>query len=192
MLRPDLAPFDVFLADAMLLPAAEFVRRHPWPVLVIPEPDWAKIQRLSRPETLGASGPSALELIDPRSPTASAASLDALCLPLRPKNGEAFDRISIGRAEDGDVILIDETISKLHAELSWNPEAERCFLTDLGSRNGTTVDGERLGPRTPVELMPGAPVVFGSLVTRYYAPRAFYTWLAGGAQRLGAPPRSRS
>lgn len=190
MLRLDLAPIDVYLADAMLLQKTDFVRRHPWPILVIQEPDWTKVRILKRPETLASVQALPEFLVDPSSKTASAASLDVLCLPARPKNGETFDRITIGRSEDADVTLLDETISKLHAEMSWNPDVGRCFLTDLGSRNGTSVDEQRLG-RAPLELLPGAPVCFGSLVTRYYSPSSFFTWLAGGAPRAGALPKGR-
>ena len=37
MLRPDLAPLDVYLGDAMSLGREEFLERYPWPVLVVPD-----------------------------------------------------------------------------------------------------------------------------------------------------------
>lgn len=190
MLRPDLAPLDVYLADAMLLETDEFLARHSWPVLVIAQPDWDKIARLSRPETLipGQPTPALYEMIDPTSAASSGASLDVLCLPLRPKD-EGREVILIGRAPETDVVLLDETVSKLHAEAIWNAERELCVITDHDSKNGTFLDDTRLPPKTPFELTPGAVLVFGSLMTKYYSPRAFLAWLATGAARAGAPGR---
>lgn len=189
MLRPDLAPIDVYLADAMLLEASEFLERHRWPMLVIAEPDWDKIAQLSRPETLipGQGRPGVHELMDLTSAAASGASLDALCLEIRPKDPRAGLRISFGRAPEADVVLLDETISKMHAALTWDPAREEGILFDLGSRNGTFVDEVRLG-RAPMELTPGGVVCFGSLVTRYYPPSSFLGWLSTGVARAGATP----
>lgn len=185
MLRPDLAPLDVYLADAMLLEPADFVVRHPWPVLVIAEPDWSMIAQLSRPDTMVPGGPlpALLELIDPAN---AGASLDALCLPVRPLDGVSLDRITLGRSPDADVVLLAETTSKLHAELSWQPERGRAVLTDLGARNGTLVEGVRLSSRGSAELASGALVSFGSLATRYYTPQGFLSWLVSGVSRSGA------
>jgi hypothetical protein len=189
MLRPDLAPLDAFLGDALSLEPAEFLERHPWPTLVIPEPDWETIRKLSRPETRvpGVNAPAFDAWLDPAN-SSSGASLDVLCLPLRPLEGGDPNRITIGRAEDSDVILLDDTISKLHAEVSWDPRASRAVLTDLKSRNGTYVDGHRLSGHEQVELISGAVVAFGSLVTRFYLPQAFFSWLSTGASRAGASP----
>lgn len=185
MLRPDLAPLDMYLADAMLLDPESFVLRHPWPMLVIAEPDWSKIAQLSRPDTVrpGQPLPALLELIDPAN---TGASLDALCLAARPLDGGSADRITLGRSPDADVVVLDETVSKLHAELAWDPEAERMVLTDQGARNGTTVEGTRLPSRGAVELGSGALLTLGSVVVRAYTPQGFLAWLVAGATRAGA------
>lgn len=190
MLRPDLAPFDVYLADAMLLSEEEFFDRHPFAALVIPEPDAAVLRELSRPETLipGQPLPALYDFLDPQSEQARGASLDALVLAIRPKDGESFDRITIGRAPEADIVLLDETISKFHAEVSWEVDRQRCVVTDLDSRNGTYVGEARLPNRGHVELSTGAVVSFGTLLGRYYPPRAFLAWLSTGASRAGAVP----
>jgi hypothetical protein len=187
MLRPDLIPIEIYLADALSYDFLGFCAHHPWPVLVIPEPDWEKIRQLGRPETLGGSALFE-RLLDPDRPGTDGASLDALALPLRPKGGGDPSRITLGRAPDADVILLDDTISKHHAEISWELERERCRITDLGSKNGTHIDSIRIEPRVHADLLSGAVVAFGSLLTRYYPPRAFYEWLGSGAARSGAAP----
>src|SRR5699024_3298171 len=55
----------------------------------------------------------------------------------------------IGRGGDADIILEDTGVSRHHLELRTEPDAT-LVATDLGSTNGTFVDGERI--RTPVAL----------------------------------------
>ena len=55
----------------------------------------------------------------------------------------------IGRGGDADIILEDTGVSRHHLELRAEPDAS-LLATDLGSTNGTYVDGERI--RTPVPL----------------------------------------
>ena len=193
MLRPDLAPLEIYLADAMLLSEEEFFERHPDPVLVIPEPDPEVIRELIRPETLvpGEPIPALYDFLDPRSDKAAGASLDAICLTLRPRDGLSCDRITLGRDPEADIVLLDSSISKIHAELSWDDASGRCMLTDLGSRNGTFVSDDRLGNRANAELRAGSHVRFGTLLARFYPPRAFLAWLSTGMARAGAPPARR-
>jgi pSer/pThr/pTyr-binding forkhead associated (FHA) protein len=50
----------------------------------------------------------------------------------------------IGRAEGAHFILEDERISKAHCKI--RVEGSVCTIMDLGSRNGTSVNGRRLLP----------------------------------------------
>ena len=56
----------------------------------------------------------------------------------------AFDRraILIGSNPDSDLVVDHPTVSRLHARLEYDGRGYR--LTDLGSRNGVTVDGVRV------------------------------------------------
>ena len=49
------------------------------------------------------------------------------------------DRITIGRSKDCDIILADSTVSRNHAAITKTPQGY--MLTDLGSFNGTKVNG---------------------------------------------------
>ncbi|MQA83289.1 MAG: FHA domain-containing protein [Streptosporangiales bacterium] len=63
----------------------------------------------------------------------------------------------IGRDPACDLTVSDSTVSRLHAELRWRDG--EWVLADLGSRNGTRVNGWRLvGPQT---IRPGDRVAFG-------------------------------
>ena len=61
------------------------------------------------------------------------------------------ERVSIGRARDSDILLPDIALSRHHAEI--RTRREEFFLRDLGSVNGTRLNGERI--RTERRLYPG-------------------------------------
>jgi pSer/pThr/pTyr-binding forkhead associated (FHA) protein len=50
--------------------------------------------------------------------------------------------ISIGREEDNDIWLDDETSSRYHAELAW--DTEQVYITDCDSLNGVLLNGRRI------------------------------------------------
>jgi pSer/pThr/pTyr-binding forkhead associated (FHA) protein len=64
---------------------------------------------------------------------------------------------TIGRAPDCDLVLADPTVSWHHAELRWG--ADGWQITDLGSTNGTLVNGWRVGQRFAIR--PGDCVALG-------------------------------
>ena len=194
MFRSNLPPLDAYLADAMSLGAEAFYDKHPWPMLVIAEPSEEILFKIRRPETLIAQAQDFGEPtcdIDPSLARMVGASLDAMVLALRPREKDEdalVHRISVGRATESDVVLIDESVSRSHAIIEWDPKKRSSELTDLNARNGTAVDGRRLPEGGRVVLVPGAVVRFGALSTRYYTPNAFLAWLNTGAPRSGASP----
>jgi len=52
------------------------------------------------------------------------------------------ERIVIGRGRKADLALAEATISRAHAVIGF--EAEGFYVEDLGSTNGTTVNGARI------------------------------------------------
>src|SRR5258708_4380216 len=68
------------------------------------------------------------------------------------------DRMVIGRDPAADLPLDYPMISWQHAELT--REAGQIYVRDLGSRNGTYVDGVRISGKTP--LRPGSQIALGS------------------------------
>ncbi|WP_437034627.1 FHA domain-containing protein [Streptomyces sp. enrichment culture] len=87
--------------------------------------------------------------------------------------------IRIGRSADADVPLDDPDVSRLHCAVTVGPDG-RVSVADLGSTNGTTLDGRRVGPR-PVRFAPGALLRIGESALRL-------TPSAGPAARAGATP----
>jgi diguanylate cyclase (GGDEF)-like protein len=68
---------------------------------------------------------------------------------------------SLGRAADNTFQLADGTVSRRHAVISIDPAGE-AWLTDLGSSNGTFVDGKRIVLHTPVALRDGSRIQIGT------------------------------
>jgi pSer/pThr/pTyr-binding forkhead associated (FHA) protein len=66
---------------------------------------------------------------------------------------------NIGRADYNDLVLPDESVSTAHAKLQRREGV--WVLVDLGSTNGTYVDGERIAADTPIA--PGTLVRFGDV-----------------------------
>jgi diguanylate cyclase (GGDEF)-like protein len=53
-------------------------------------------------------------------------------------------RATIGRKPDNDIVIADPSASRVHAEFDFNPAEDAVIVRDLGSRNGTFVNQERL------------------------------------------------
>lgn len=161
MLRPDLASLEEYFAQCKAMSLEAFLSRYRWPMLVIDNPEWAAlIQRVPTPST--KSGLGRLARI----------SASTLVLPIRPKRGEDGAQVLIGRdPEAADVVLLAETVSKLHAELAY--DGHRAVLRDLGSKNGIRVDRVPLERGASVELPSKARLAFGALRTTFYTPEAF-------------------
>ncbi len=96
----------------------------------------------------------------------TAAVLAAMSVPLpapgtAPQHSAVFDRpptsvmrlparvLRIGRADDNDVVLPDLQVSRYHAELQKIPD-DGFQLADVGSHNGTYVNGRQIDAPVPV------------------------------------------
>ncbi|HEY0344868.1 MAG TPA: FHA domain-containing protein, partial [Solirubrobacteraceae bacterium] len=76
---------------------------------------------------------------------------------------------TVGR-QGADIVLDHSTVSARHCEIHVAP-AGVCTLTDVGSSNGTFVDGERLTVGERVTLEPGSVVEVGVLAIAVRAPQ---------------------
>jgi serine phosphatase RsbU (regulator of sigma subunit) len=90
-------------------------------------------------------------------------------LYVKPLHGEPYrfaldkDVITIGRSKKNDLVLADQWLSRIHAEI--RRENSKHFIRDLDSRNGTYVNGMRLSQRVP--LQNGDVVTLGDQQIRF-------------------------
>lgn len=73
--------------------------------------------------------------------------------------------VSIGRQHDCTVVLADPNVSRRHAEVC--PAGDGFAVVDLGSTNGTKVNGTRISGSRP--LVDGDEVRFGNTVMHFEA-----------------------
>jgi len=108
-------------------------------------------------------------------------------VPGEPSRRVRCDRpsLTLGRSSASDVPLSDRTLSRSHARVDLGPGGPS--LADLGSRNGTQLNGVRIQGPTP--LRPGDRIVIGETtidVTEEAATRV----TIGGGPGEGVPDRT--
>lgn len=81
---------------------------------------------------------------------------------------ELGERLTIGRAPGNDLVLQDSMASRNHAEIRRMGDG-RYRITDIGSSNGTWLNGRRL--TVPRELENGDQIAIGGAQMRFIAPR---------------------
>jgi pSer/pThr/pTyr-binding forkhead associated (FHA) protein len=84
--------------------------------------------------------------------------------------------VEIGRTEGVQLVLAsDDQVSRRHARLS--PDAHGAVVEDLGSRNGTFVNGQQIF--SPTRLGPGDQLVVGVTVLELRSAREVAAGLSG-------------
>jgi pSer/pThr/pTyr-binding forkhead associated (FHA) protein len=107
---------------------------------------------------------------DPR-PTPPSAPLPPPIASLLVRSGEMRGRrlpiiipvVNVGRADYNDIVLADPSVSTTHAKLQRRDDV--WVLTDLGSTNGTYVEGEPVTGETA--LTPGTTLRFGDVAALF-------------------------
>jgi len=120
--------------------------------------------------TLAIEGGSAEAGFDPRE--------DFLVFPVthRSGRGPSIDPIWVGREEKNDVVIPDASVSSVHAYFVLD-KGGMYRLQDLGSKNGSFIDNERVpskdeGPA--VELKSVCRIRFGSVTLTFLMVRDFF------------------
>jgi len=93
-------------------------------------------------------------------------------------------KTSVGRNHEGELVVLASSVSREHAELRKNDQG--WTIRDMGSRNGTFVDGTRaqgrvnLGERTMIKIGDVALWFLAEVVHEPVAPPSMATASAGG------------
>lgn len=150
-----------YLRAASTVTRERFVAAHPYLFLV----GEGRIRRPDKPrstlilDSVDSMTPVSVELPPAAPPRAQS---ELLLLAVRKVRSTFPDMITVGRTPNNDIVLADQSISKLHA--FFRPLPTGFTLADAGSRNGTKVSGRPLKPRGPaVVLRTGDRVRFAKL-----------------------------
>jgi hypothetical protein len=108
-------------------------------------------------------------------PTAPRAREIEILEIVKARNNPYADRISIGRARNCDLVLRDPSVSKLHAHL--RDGGGQLQVVDLGSQNGTKVNGAELVAHTPQVVKLGDQLVFGRVSGKLHDAGSLYALL---------------
>ncbi|MBN1960403.1 MAG: DUF4388 domain-containing protein [Deltaproteobacteria bacterium] len=106
-----------------------------------------------------------------------------------PEEGE----LSIGRTPERDLVLAEDMVSRMHAQLVIRRDA--LYLTDLGSTNGTFLNGEKI---KRAELKLHDRILIGTSILKVIDPAEFSTGASERAdvkammERLGKRPADSS
>jgi hypothetical protein len=102
----------------------------------------------------------------------------------------AHSPVRIGRSARNDLALRHGFVSASHGLVEFDGELRR--YTDLGSTNGSVLDGEPLAPRVAAPLGPGAEVLIGSLRLTFPSSQASITVSVPGSTDPPEPPPIRA
>lgn len=98
--------------------------------------------------------------------------------PVRKGLGNPWpDRVSVGRARNSDIVLLDPSVSKLHAHFIDGGRAG-FSLVDANSRNGTRVNNEQLVANVARPVASGELLIFGAAELTFLSARDFFSFLA--------------
>jgi hypothetical protein len=91
--------------------------------------------------------------------------------PVAKPHNSARGPITVGRTSENDIAIAEYSISRRHCIIARVETEYR--LTDMGSKNGTVVDGVRLAAQKPLRLRGGETISFGRLMLVFYFTEGF-------------------
>ena len=101
-----------------------------------------------------------------------------VAVPIHKRAGSGKDfieRVSVGRATNNDIVIRDDSVSKLHAWFARGEEGN-IYVADAGSRNKTLLNGVAIPLQTPEETNSGDAIRLEPWSPSSRLPRSY--WLA--------------
>jgi len=153
----------------------EFVMTHPYPYLI----DQSGGSAVATPKGGYETTQTSLESYQALMQAHAAKTIRSLVLPIVKKGSGIFaGMINVGRTHNNDVVISSGEVSKFHAYFTKDPVQGGYSLTDVGSTNGTWVNGVKLEPRQAMLLNEGAILNFaGQRELLFYTPQGVYDFM---------------
>jgi hypothetical protein len=156
---------------AVARPAADFVKMFLFPVLVGSE---LYKGTLDAGDGEGGTVHFHLSAREPDEEAAGSSDLQRAIFPFvhKPDTRSPLDTFTIGRDGYNDMVLADAAISRRHAVVT--VERGRLLLRDVGSRNGTRLNGKPLTPKRFEIVGAGDEVTFARFKFAVVSPSVLY------------------
>ncbi len=98
--------------------------------------------------------------------------------PLSKKPGASFpDRITLGRTSNNDIVIVDHSVSRLHAYVRL--EGKTWIVADAGSKNGSWLDRVTLEPRKEKRLASKSVLRIGDVDLTFYVASDLFVAMGG-------------
>ena len=169
---------DAVMEHALGVERADFLIGYPNPVLVAGEVRNGRLMRNSEKGNYGT--PQYLSVMVNAKET-SQSGPPVRFMPIRHRSIGDDQMIEqwmhIGRTAQSEIMINDYTISKRHARIHHSRSQNSYILEDLGSTNGTRVNGERLEKNAPLRIQSSDTIRFGRHIFTFYLARDFYDFL---------------
>ena len=170
-------PIASYLKEAAGLISNQFLEKHKHPVLLWPQAgDWIEDTAFQfetfsseyTDELPGAISPS----------TESQISETVVVEILKQASSAPTNMICVGRAANNDIVLANNTVSKLHTYFLVSEKGDSYDIVDANSTNGTVVNNKQLVAYKNQPLLNRDNIQFGpSIQMVYLTPQGFYELL---------------
>ncbi len=158
---------EKFAVKVRTLGEEAFTARYNLPAVVI-ETDASQVL----PRTFDTQGGTVLSTGNP--PPAPGTGTQFVQFLQKTDRNAMKDKVTIGRSNNNDIIILHNSVSKFHAyfdcrEGIWT-------LTDMGSTNGTFLDGKRIHEGQHYPARSGNVLRFGGVAAYFFTSKGFYDY----------------
>jgi hypothetical protein len=167
-------PIASYLTKAAELTSSQFLEKYQHPVLLWPQAgDWIEDTAFQfetfssdySEELPGAISPS----------TESQIAKTVVVEVLKQASSAPTNMICVGRAANNDIVLANNTVSKLHTYFLVSEKGDSYDIVDANSTNGTVVNNKQLVAYKNQPLLNRDNIQFGpSIQMVYLTPQGFY------------------
>jgi hypothetical protein len=166
-------------SDATRYTKQEFVMRYRHPFLAIRiESD----EEAAEFRTIAVGDFAPIDQETPPPSASASATTDVLAAAKKRPGANQFSFVTIGRANNNDVVIPLNSVSKCHAVI--HPGDTGYTVADAGSKNGTVVNGTKLVANQPAKLSTGDTITLSHRVTiTFLDAEAAYVWLRSKGSR---------
>ncbi len=85
------------------------------------------------------------------------------------------DKITVGRSNNNDVLIVHSSVSKFHSYFFFKNES--WLLADMGSTNGTFVNGVQVFEGSPAGVKTGVVIRLGGVAAYFFTPKGLFDYL---------------